>query len=104
MSVYFCLDDLLEILPGRESGRPLSDIFVPVTADIPPCCRYKEDALRLAGNPKLLDLNEHKGIYQFTPLIDDVPLYQINLELLLDRALTERHSAEAVVRALREAF
>lgn len=104
MTVYFCLDDLLETL--AESKRPEADLnlFIPVRTKPPHCQGYREDALTLSSQPKLLDMNDQKGIYQLASLIEEVPLYQINLELLIDEILTQRHHNKLVDQALQKAF
>jgi hypothetical protein len=104
MSVYFCLDDLLDAVSNGPPGTSALDRFIPVTTTIPSCQGYREDALSLSSQPKMLDLNEHKGIYQLASLIEEVPLYQINLELLLDSALMQRHFNKLVDQALHDAF
>ncbi|HEY8190189.1 MAG TPA: hypothetical protein VIF12_05850, partial [Micavibrio sp.] len=104
MTVYFCLDDLLDAVSKGPTGASALDRFIPVAANIPSCEGHREDALLLSSQPRLLDLNEHKGIYQLASLIEEVPLYQINLELLLDSALMQRHFNKLIDQALHDAF
>ncbi len=104
MSIYFCLDDLLDVVIEGDSGVFALEKFIPVTMSIPSCNGHREDALLLSSQPKLLDLNEQKGIYQLALLLEEVPLYQINLELLLDSALIQRHFNKLVDQALLDAF
>lgn len=104
MTVYFCLDHLLEAaLRGNDFSIQMNAL-VPVYIKVPDCRTHRQDTLVLSSQPKLLDLNEAKGVYQFASLLEEVPLYQINLELLLDKALGLRHDNNLVGKALEKAF
>lgn len=107
MSIFFCLDDLLETLTFGDAANDKAlrfKAFVPVRNHPPECGGHFTDALTLASQPKVLDLNNHDGIYKLATLVEEVPLYQINLELLLDEALTERHHNKMIYKALYGAF
>lgn len=104
MSVYFCLDDLIETITGDPDKPILMDAFVSVKTTAPLCGGYREDAIVLSSQPKVLNLNELSGVHQLATLLGDVPLYQINMELLLDRILEIRHHNNLVAKALEEAF
>ncbi len=104
MTVFFCLDDLLETLLQNPAENADLDLFIPVSTTPASCKDHREDALTLSSTPKLLDLNDQKGAYQLASLIDEVPLYQINLELLVDAILTERHTNQMVAQAVAVAF
>lgn len=108
MGIFFCLDDLLETLAFGDHAPTDTGLrfkaFVPVRNYPPECEGFFADALTLSSQPKVLDLNDHNGIYQLASLVEEVPLYQINLELLLDEALTERHHNNLIAKALYEAF
>lgn len=104
MTAYFCLDDLLERLITDDIGEARTDIFIPVQTAPPACGGYREDALTLSSQPRLLDMNDPQGAYQLALLIEEVPLYQINLELLVDRILSERHGNRLVEQAVIRAF
>lgn len=104
MTVYFCLDDLLETLLQNPAENADLDLFIPVSTTPASCKDHREDALILSSTPKLLDLNDQKGAYQLASLIDEVPLYQINLELLVDAILTARHDNQMVAQAVATAF
>lgn len=104
MTVYFCFDDLLDALLGEDGKvRPL-DTLVPIGIQPPDCGGHREDSLVLSSQPRLLDLNDPGGAYHLASLLDDVPLYQINLELLLDEALSQRHQNRLIEKALMKAF
>lgn len=104
MTVYFCLDDLLDRLVTDEDGNVKADMFIPVQTTLPSCGGYREDALTLSSQPRLLDMNDPKGAYQLAMLIEEVPLYQINLELLVDQILADRHTNNPVAQAVSKAF
>lgn len=104
MTVYFCLDHVLDAMLTGDIPGPEFDPFIPVFAKIPNCNDHREDALILSSTPKLLDLNDNKGVYQLASLVEDVPLYQINLELLVDDVLTQRHRNNMVAQAIEKAF
>lgn len=104
MVAYFCLDDLLQRLVPGENGAALTDVFVPVQTTPPACGGYREDALELGSQPRLLDMNDPQGAYQLALLTEEVPLYQINLELLVDQILSERHGNRLVDQAITRAF
>lgn len=104
MTVYFCFDDLLDaVLDEEGKARPL-DTLIPVSTEPPDCGGHREDAIVLASQPRLLDLNDPRGVYQLASLLEDVPLYQINLELLLDDALSQRHLNRLIEKAMTKAF
>lgn len=104
MSVYFCLDNVFEILAGRGDDDFKLDYFVPVRTTKPACNGHREDALALSSQPQLLDLNDPKSYYQMASLIEEVPLYHINLELVIDDILTQRHHNQVVNKAITDAF
>lgn len=104
MTVFFCLDDLLETLVQDPAHNADLDLFIPVSTTPANCKDHREDALTLSSTPKLLDFNDPKSAYQLAALIDEVPLYQVNLELLVDAILTARHDNQMVAQALNIAF
>lgn len=104
MTAYFCLDDLLSRLLTGADGHAKTDMFIPVQTTPPSCGGYREDALTLSSQPRLLDMNDPKGAYQLAMLIEDVPLYQVNLELLVDQILADRHTNKLVEQAVSKAF
>ncbi|MGZ9108450.1 MAG: hypothetical protein ACXW4B_06470 [Micavibrio sp.] len=104
MTVYFCLDDLLETLAASPAAQTDLTLFIPVQTKPPHCHGHREDALTLSSQPKLLDMNDQKGVYQLAALIEEAPLYQINLELLIDDILSQRHHNQLVEQALQKAF
>jgi hypothetical protein len=71
----------------------------------PDCGGYPGDAFILTGDsPRLLRLRETGAITGLIKLLDEVPLYQVNVELALDEALANRHGNAVLRRALEKAF
>lgn len=58
----------------------------------------------MSSRPDIIDLDGESGLGQVVVLLDNAPLYRINLELALDRALTERHKNTQIEKALQAAF
>lgn len=104
MVLYYCINDVLDTLGKMEQSEKRFVSLIPVAATPPECGGYEEDAFTLSSSPKLLDLREAEGAYQLAQLVEDVPLYGINLELILDEALFERHKNVRVGHALNQAF
>lgn len=104
MTFYFCIDDLLTRLErtGADDGK--ITVLAKVSNAQPSCNGHREDAFVLSSTPDLLDLDREDAVQKFADLLDSVPLYQINAELALDRALTERHRNEPLRTALEKAF
>ena len=104
MTVYFCFDDLLDaVLDEEGKARPL-ETLIPVRTEPPDCGGHREDAIALASQPRLLTLNDPSGAYQLASLLEDVPLYHINLELLLHDALSQRRLIRLIEKAMAKAF
>lgn len=104
MTVYFCMDHMLEAALQGDDFSIQPNALVPVYVKAPDCKAPRQDTLILSSQPKLLNLNDPSGVYQFAALLEEVPLYHINLELLLDRALTVRHENNLVAKALERSF
>jgi hypothetical protein len=104
MSVYFCLDDLIEAVLEDPDQPIRMNVFVPVRTTMPECNDQRDDASVLSSQPNILDLIELRGLHQLAGLLDEIPLYQINMELLLDTILTARHHNNLVAKALEQAF
>lgn len=101
MAVYTCVDQLIAAMTRDGSGL---DAMVPVQTSNPGCDGHDGDSLILSSQPKLMDINDLRGAHQLASLLDEVPLYQINMELLLDRILIERHNNAVITAALEAAF
>lgn len=103
MAYYFCINDLLGRMEDAGS-EAIATLMAPVSAVQPSCGGYREDAFILSSVPDMLDLDNPDGLPELASLLEDVPLYRINMELALDRALTERHGNAPVRAALEKAF
>ena len=67
-------------------------------------CRGDSRPRTLASRPQLLDLTDPKACYLLAQLLEDVPLYNINLEILIDDILSQRHLDKLVAHAITTAF
>jgi hypothetical protein len=104
VTFYFCIGDLLAQLE-KSSGDPAKSHALVNVVSIPMACNgFREDAFMLASSPDLLDMDGENAQQQLSGLLENIPLYRINMELALDRALTERHKNIPVRAALDKAF
>ncbi len=94
--------DQLEKIPAE--GRARFQMMIPVSESIPDCGGFADDAFTLSSTPKLLDINDDQSVYELGMLLDDAPLYHINMQLVLDEALGERHKNAMLDKALEKAF
>ncbi len=104
MALYFCINDVLDLLDKMNGNEDRLQALIPVSVDVPECGGFSEDAFILSSTPKMLDLREPQCAVQLAQLLEDVPLYHINLELILDQALAERHNNVRIEYALNQAF
>lgn len=104
MTLYYCINDVLDSLQKINDSEKRFLSLIPVASSPPECDGHQEDAFTLSSSPKLLDLREPENAYQLAQLIEEVPLYGINLELALDEALFERHKNVRIENALNQAF
>lgn len=105
MPIHYCMSDIidqLEKIPAE--GRARFQMMIPVSSATPDCGGYPDDAFTLSSTPKLLDINDEQSIYELGMLLDDAPLYHINMQLVLDEALAERHKNAMLEKALEKAF
>jgi len=100
MTVYFCLNDVLDRLEGETDFHALSTVSTTPLR----CDGYTEDAFELASSPKIVNLADENAPHQLAGLLKDAPLYQMNMELALDSALAERHKNASIRKALERAF
>ncbi len=104
MSFYYRISDVIErVTRAQDQKNPFASL-VPVAAAPPENFAHPEDIFTLASNPKILDLRGGESAYQLAQMLDEVPLYSINLELIMDVALTERHANKRVMAAVTNAF
>ena len=105
MAIHYSMSDILDVLEkiGTE-GRARFEIMIPVSSSLPESGNFVDDAFTLSSTPKLLDINNDQSIYDLGMLLDDAPLYHINMQLVLDEALTERHNNAVLEKALEKGF
>lgn len=104
MSVYFYLNEVLDHINTLNNTELAWTLLSPVYTTPPDCGGYSEDAFVISKRFNILDLNTQKAADSLTDLLETIPLYNINLEMVLDDALTERHNNEALKKALLLAF
>lgn len=104
MSLYYSINDVLDNLEKSGEDEPHLQALIPVSVSPPEKFPHSEDLFILASTPKLLDLREGESAYQLARLLEEVPLYNINMELIMDQALTERHRNNRIASALQTAF
>ena len=104
MDIYFDITELLDVVENEADQSEALEKLIIVYKKQPPCNGHKEDAFILNSAPKLLDMTSEDSVSDLAELIDSTPLYQINMELLLDDALYERHNNNIINAALMQAF
>jgi hypothetical protein len=104
MTTYFFVGDVFDQITKHGGDSDLTAILAPVSKTIPEKRVPPEDVFTLAGNPNLLDTNDVYAAEKLAHLVENVPLYHLNLEMTLDDALTERHKNRLVREALEHAF
>lgn len=104
MTLYFCIADLLDDLEKIEDPQARKNHLAAVTTEKPSCDGHADDAFSLSSTPILLNLNKSDAHYQMAGLLENVPLYQINLQMILDEILAERHKNISVMKALFPVF
>lgn len=104
MTLYFCISEVLDELDKAGAGESRLDALIPVVLEPPDCGGHREDAFTLSSFPRMLDLREPGSEQLLAELLDNVPLYNINMELILDEALSERHDNAYIETALNRAF
>lgn len=105
MPIHFSISHILDLLEkSNEDGRARYQMMIPVSTDIPDCNGYPDDAFTLSSTPMLMDINDDQSIHPLAMLLDEAPLYHINMQLMLDDALTERHNNATLEKALEKAF
>lgn len=104
MEIYYDISELLDLIEDGPDTPETLNKLIPVYKNAPPCNGYKEDAFVLTSAPKLLDLTNDSNVTELAELVEKTPLYQINMELVLDDALYERHRNNVINNALEIAF
>jgi hypothetical protein len=104
MTLYFNIHDVLDRLEKTPEEGHEQNVLIDVTTTPPQTGDFPEDTFLLASTPRLLDLESHDAPRQLAKLLEEAPLYHINMELALDEALTQRHRNATVLKALEKAF
>jgi len=104
MSIYFCINEVLDILEKIDDEQIRKKALIPVSLSEPEHVMHQEDIFTLSSSPKLLDLNHGDAPFYMANLMDEVPLYHVNTELILDGILAERHQDSLVLKAITTAF
>ena len=102
---FYCINhvlDSLEKIPGEDKDK--MDSLVKVTKTQPESATHSDDVFILSSTPNLLNVNDDQNAQKLADLIEAVPLYHINMELILDEALAERHHNAVIENALNQAF
>ena len=104
MTFYFCIGDVLNRIERANSAGGGITVLGRISSTPLSCNGHKEDAFILSSTPDTIKLDGDDGLQKLTRLLEDVPLYKINMELALDHALTERHTNATVRTALEKSF
>lgn len=103
--IHYSISDVLDQLDKiNVDGRARFQVMIPVNSKFPDCNGFPDDAFTLSSTPKLLDINNEQSVHDLAMLLDEAPLYHINMQLVLDEALTERHKNAVLDKALERAF
>jgi hypothetical protein len=104
MTVYYSIIDVLDRIEKAEIGTLRLNILIPVSTTSLKTAGPADDMFQLSSHPKLLDLTKPDGGQDLARLVEDVPLYGINLELALDEYLARTSANDKIEGALRKAF
>ena len=104
MTIYFCIHEVLDQIDPVKNPSTSNEKLIQVSTQKMHCNGHSEDTFTLTSSPKILDLESDDAPYQVASLIEDVPLYHVNLVLLLDAILAERHINGLIKNAITEAF
>lgn len=104
MTFYFCICDLFTQIEKSGDDPAKSHALVKISAIPVSCNGFREDSFVLSSSPDILDMDNPHAPQQLAALLENIPLYRLNMELTLDRALTERHKNTPVRAALEKSF
>lgn len=99
-SYYYCIDPVLAHAEEHQGNTGL----ITVSNEPVSCHGHREDSFVLANPIHILRLDDPMAGDHLGLLMQDVPLYRFNMQLLLDEALTVRARNKAVQAALHYAF
>ncbi|HEY0901302.1 MAG TPA: hypothetical protein VGD95_04195 [Micavibrio sp.] len=98
-SYYYCIDPVLRHAETHDHATLISVSKTPLS-----CHGHREDGFVLANPLHMLRLDDPMAAAQLAQLLQDVPLYHFNLQLLLDEALSVSGRNQTVKEALSFAF
>lgn len=104
MSLYFCIDAVLDDLEKIEDPRERFSSMIRVSETPQECGGNPDDGFVLDNVLNVLNLDSADGATKLAQLMEEVPLFHFNVELALDRALEDRDRNPAVAQALVFAF
>jgi len=104
MTIYFCINEVLDILENVKDESSWRTSLISVYLQEPDHIEHIEDIFTLSSSPRLLYLHSEDAPFQLATLVEAVPLYQINLELVLDEILAERSDNALIQKILEHIF
>jgi hypothetical protein len=104
MTIFFCINDVIDQIENLEDSTPTKNALIQVATEKIDCNGYNEDAFTLTSSPKIMDLESGDAPYQVSSLIEEVPLYHVQMITILDSVLAERHVNAVLNDAIKLAF
>ena len=103
-SYYYCIDAVLKQAEKNQAAGDKVGTLISVSRDPCACSGQIDDCFVLANPVHMMHLDNGAAINELAQLLQEVPLYHLNMKLVLDEALSERHHNSAVLEALKDAF
>lgn len=102
MTVYYSIGAVLDRV---ETAKIKDCLGILIDVGTTPSSREhnSEDLFQLSNHPRLINFRDIDAARKMAELLQNVPLYAINLELALDKALSARNDPR-IETALRKAF
>ncbi len=104
MALYYTIHDVLDRVEKAGTDSSRLQILVPVSDTPPRHNGQPEDIFQLTSHPKLLDLTRRDSAQNLYLLVENVPLYGINLELTIDTLMIHSQRDRKIADALVKAF
>lgn len=103
-SYYYCIDPVLRQAEKDEAAGIKTGALIPVSRDPCACNGLIDDCFVLANPVHMMHMDDGAAVDEMAQLLYEVPLYHLNMKLVLDEALTESQRNTAVREALQFAF
>ena len=103
-SYYYCIDAVLKQAEKNEAAGNKIGTLIPVNREPCACSGQIDDCFVLANPVHMMHLDDGAAVNELAQLLQEVPLYHLNMKLVLDEALAERQHNAAVHEALKDAF